>query len=169
MALGYSSPQTLIHDLIGTCCCCLVAQVCLTLCDPMDYRLLCPWDSPGKNTEEGCHSLLQGISPTQRLNPGLLHWPADSLPSSHQKSPIGTQCRARSIILLCDFRSCLPNTNIHRWKGKWNHPVFCLKIGKDRDSCNNRKGQSCQVSDVFMFSWDPDEMVQDVHWVSHDI
>ena len=24
-------------------------------------RLLCPWDSPGKNTGVGCHFLLQGI------------------------------------------------------------------------------------------------------------
>ena len=28
-------------------------------------------DSPGKNTEMGCHALLQGIFPTQGLNPGL--------------------------------------------------------------------------------------------------
>ena len=27
-------------------------------------RLLCPWDSPGKNTGVGCHFLLQGISPS---------------------------------------------------------------------------------------------------------
>ena len=39
-------------------------------------RLLCPWDSPGKNTGEGCHALLQGIFPTQVLNPRLLHLPA---------------------------------------------------------------------------------------------
>ena len=26
--------------------------------------LLCPWDSPGKNTRGGCHALLQGIFPT---------------------------------------------------------------------------------------------------------
>ena len=26
-------------------------------------RLLYPWDSPGKNTGVGCHSLLQGIFP----------------------------------------------------------------------------------------------------------
>ena len=25
-------------------------------------RLLCPWDSPGKKTEVGCHALLQGTS-----------------------------------------------------------------------------------------------------------
>ena len=30
------------------------------------------WDSPGKNTEMGCHALLQGILPTQGLNPHLL-------------------------------------------------------------------------------------------------
>ena len=34
--------------------------------------LLCPWDSPGKNTGMGCHSLLQGIFLAQGLNPGLL-------------------------------------------------------------------------------------------------
>ena len=27
-------------------------------------RLLCPWDSPGKNTGVGCHALFQGIFPT---------------------------------------------------------------------------------------------------------
>ena len=36
----------------------------LTLCDPMDYRLLCLWDFPGKNTGVGCHFLLEGIFPT---------------------------------------------------------------------------------------------------------
>ena len=36
-------------------------------------KLLYPWDSPGKNTGVGCHSLLQGIFLTQGLNPGLLH------------------------------------------------------------------------------------------------
>ena len=43
-------------------------------------RLLRPWDSPGKNTGVGCHILLQGVSPTQALNPHLLHWQAGSLP-----------------------------------------------------------------------------------------
>ena len=35
-------------------------------------RLLCPWDFPSKNTRVGCHALLQGIFPTQGLNPHLL-------------------------------------------------------------------------------------------------
>ena len=49
-------------------------------------RLLCPWDSPGKNTAVGCHFLLQGIFPTQGSNPHLLHllhWQAGSLPLRH--------------------------------------------------------------------------------------
>ena len=33
--------------------------------------LLCPWDSPSKNSEVGCHALLQGIFPTQESNPCL--------------------------------------------------------------------------------------------------
>ena len=40
-------------------------------------RLLCPWDSPGKNTGVGCHFLLQGIVPTQCNADDL-----DSIPES---------------------------------------------------------------------------------------
>ena len=43
-------------------------QSCPILCDPM----VCPWNSLGKNTGVGCHSLLQGIFLTQESNPGLL-------------------------------------------------------------------------------------------------
>ena len=35
-------------------------------------RLLCPWDSPSKNTGLGCHFLHQGIFPTQGSNLRLL-------------------------------------------------------------------------------------------------
>ena len=55
---------------------CLVAQSCLTLCDPMDCSSpdsSVYGDSPDKNTRVGCHALLQGIFPTQGLNPGLQH------------------------------------------------------------------------------------------------
>ena len=58
------------------------AQSCPTLCDSKD-RLFCPWDYPDKNTGVASYFLLQGIFPTQRLNPSLLHllhWQADSLP-----------------------------------------------------------------------------------------
>ena len=49
----------------------LVTKSCPTLAIPV--RLLCPWDSPGKNTGVGCHFLLQGILLTQESELGLLH------------------------------------------------------------------------------------------------
>ena len=64
----------------------LVAQSWLTLGNPMDCsptRLLCPWDSPSKNTGVGCHTVLQGIFLTQGSNWRLLRWRADSVPLTH--------------------------------------------------------------------------------------
>ena len=58
---------------------------CLTLCDP--HGLYSPWNSPGQNTEVDSHSLLQGIFPTQGLNPGLLHCRCILYQVSHQGSP----------------------------------------------------------------------------------
>ena len=63
-----------------------VAQSCPTLCDPMDTRLLHPWDFLGKSTGVGCHFLLQGIFPTQGSNPGLLHCGQMLYHLSHQGS-----------------------------------------------------------------------------------
>ena len=57
-------------------CCCLVSKSCLILCDLMDCSPLgssVHGDSPGKNTGEGNHFLLQGIFLTQGLNTHLLH------------------------------------------------------------------------------------------------
>ena len=55
-------------------------------------RLLCPWDSSGKNIGVGCHGLLQGIFLTQGSNPRLLrlqHWQTVSLPLAPPEKPQG--------------------------------------------------------------------------------
>ena len=65
----------------------LVIQLCLTLCDPVDPGLLCPWNSSGKNTGVGSHPLLQGIFLTRGSNPGLLHCRQIFDCQSHQESP----------------------------------------------------------------------------------
>ena len=49
-----------------------------TRCDPMDCsppESSVHEDSPGKNSGVGCNALLQGIFPTQGLNPRLLCLP----------------------------------------------------------------------------------------------
>ena len=51
---------------------CLVTESCPILRDPMDCSppsSSVHGHSPGKNTGVGCHALLQGIFPTQGLNP----------------------------------------------------------------------------------------------------
>ena len=71
---------------------CLAAQLCLTLCDPMDSSPPGPsvhGDSPGENTGMGCHALLQGILPTQGSNPGLPHCRQILYQLSHQDSWVG--------------------------------------------------------------------------------
>ena len=64
--------------------------------------ILCPWDSPGKNIGVGYHSLLQGISPTQRSNPGLPH------------------CRQ---ILYCLSYLGSPRIKGRGWEGGWVGPL----------------------------------------------
>ena len=85
------------------------ARLCPTLCAPWTVatRFLCPQDFPGKNTGVGCHFLLQGMIPTQGLNPCLLHlqhWQADCLPLSHLGSPkckISTAQRQKRSEIYC--------------------------------------------------------------------
>ena len=51
------------------------------------HGLYSPWNSPDQNTRVGSLSLLQGIFPTQGLNPGLLHCGRILYQLSHQGSP----------------------------------------------------------------------------------
>ena len=78
---------------VRACVCVCVCVSCLVisnLCDPMGCSL--PGSSvhrilQAKISKWGCHSLLQGIFPTQRLNPGLLHCRQILYCLSHQGSP----------------------------------------------------------------------------------
>ena len=59
--------------------------VCACVC------VLCPWNSPDKNTGVGCHALLQGIFLTQGSNPHVLrflHCRRIFYPLSHRGSPV---------------------------------------------------------------------------------
>ena len=69
---------------------CLVTQSCLTLCDPKDCSPLSSsvnGNSPDKNTEVGCRTLLQGKFPIQGSNPCLPHCRQILYHLSHQGSP----------------------------------------------------------------------------------
>ena len=53
---------------------------CPTICDPLDWDYLCPWNSPGKNTGVVAMPSFRKIFPTQGLSLHLLHWQATFLP-----------------------------------------------------------------------------------------
>ena len=64
-------------------------------CPTLQYHGLCsPWNFPGQNTGMGSCSLLQGIFPTQGLNPGLPHCRQILYQLSHQGSPRILECVA---------------------------------------------------------------------------
>ena len=63
-----------------------ITQLCLTVTPWTCGRLLCPWDSPGKNTGVGCHSLSPEDLPNPGMEPVFPVLQADSL--SHQGNPI---------------------------------------------------------------------------------
>ena len=95
---------------------CAVMSDSLRPCGLQPVRLLCPWDSPGKNPRVSCHFLLQRIFLTTGLNLHLLHWQADSLPLNHQGNPIilysisavATAKSLQSCPTLCDPRDSSP-------------------------------------------------------------
>ena len=69
---------------------CLVAQLCPTLCNPMDCSppgSFVHGDSPGENTGVGCCALLHGIFPTQGSKPGVPYCRQILYHLSHQGSP----------------------------------------------------------------------------------
>ena len=68
-SLHQSGTKFLLFELIRELVKVLVAQSCLTLCDP----IVCPWNSLGKNTGVVSHSLLQGMFLIQGWTWGLLH------------------------------------------------------------------------------------------------
>ena len=71
---------------ICTCVCYSLSHVRLFATPEELTRLLCPWNSLGKNTRVCCYSLLQGIFPTQVSNPGLRHCRQILYHLSHQGS-----------------------------------------------------------------------------------
>ena len=94
---------------------CVYAYVCLVVqrlsrvqllesCGLQPARLLCPWNSPGKNTGVGSHSLLQGIFLIQGSNGGLLHCRQILYHLSHQEAPMCVYYnRNKRYVLICIF------------------------------------------------------------------
>ena len=100
-----------------------VAQLCLTLRTHGPYS---PWNSPGQNTGVGSLSLLQGIFPTQGLDPGLPHCRRILYHLSHKGSP-------QTIICLCRisqriYKNTPRTSKLNQYCCKMHESTTCLQI-----------------------------------------
>ena len=103
---------------------CLVARSCPTLCDPMDCSLpgsSVHGDCPSENPGASCHALLQGIFPTQGLNPSLPHCRQILQHLSHQRGPKVSR-----------HHSCLPR-----------HPNTVSESVSTSVTCNSLQPMDC--------------------------
>ena len=103
-----------------------------------------------KNSGVGCRFLLQGIVPTQEWNPSL-HWQVDSLPLSHQESPLrlwllliktNNVCHVQHILLnaLCMVTPFILTTALG---GGWDGTSYlCPLMRAERHRQTERQGQS---------------------------
>ena len=84
-------------------------------------RLLRPWDFQGRSTGVGCHFLLQGIFPTQGLNPGLSHCRQMLYRLSHQGSPLVSKDNPKHLSSFnrCDmfFHTCVSLNSVYSLPG----------------------------------------------------
>ena len=101
---------------------CPVVSDFLRLHGLQSIRLLCPWDSPGKNPGVGCHSLLQGMFLTRGLNLGLLPCRQILYRLSHQgsKSSVFLRWRRGGLLLYVPFQIRLSR------EGVWRCYIWCL-------------------------------------------
>ena len=98
-------------------------------------RLLCPWDSPGKNTRMGCRALLQGIFLTQGWNPCLLRQSGSLalVPPGKLPNPFWLLKRSCNQMHGCSLAS---TGTVKGWRGEgqtepweahWGHPESPLR------------------------------------------
>ena len=113
---------------------------CVRLCNPMDCslqpsRLLCPLDSPGKNTGVGSHSLLQSIFLTQGLNPHVLKCRQILYHLSEQGSPTRGSLIQTMVKQTCE--SCSPTQGSNVAAGTTGS---CLEGAEPAGSAQHRQG-----------------------------
>ena len=88
-------------------------------------RLLCPWNSPDKNTGVGGQALLQGIFLTQGSNLGLPHCRQILYHLSHQQSPYWGIASEKTMLwwFQVDRKDTQPHIYMYAFSPKWPfHP-----------------------------------------------
>ena len=121
-------------------------------CSPPDSSV--HGDYPGKCTDVGCHALLQGIFPSQGLNPGLLHGRQIlyclSLQGSHKICFWVVSNPGPFVCEVTDVKAEAPVL--------WPPDAKSLLIGKDPDAGKDRRQEEKGTIEDEMGGWH--------HWLS---
>ena len=117
-------------------------------------RLLCPWDSPGKNTGVGCHFLLQCMkvkseSEVAQLCPTLSNPMDCSLPGSSVHGTFQARVLVGCHCLLLKCRRPWFNS----WVGKipWRKDRLHIPVFLDFPGGSIGKESTCSVGDLGLF------------------
>ena len=94
------------------------------------HGLYSPWNSPSQNSGIGSLSLLQGIFPTQGLNPDLPTLQANYLPAEPQVKPKNTEVGSLSLLQQIFLTQEL-NQDLLCWLPWWlRGESVCLQCGR---------------------------------------
>ena len=110
------------------------SESCSIMSDSL--QLYSPWNSPGQNTRVGSLSILQGIFPTQRWIPGLLHCSRILYQLIHKGSP-----RILELVVYPFFRGS-------SWHRNWTR-VSCIEGGFFIDWAMREAQESCRLKCKF--------------------
>ena len=121
----------------------LFTQSCLILFDPMD----CSRQDPpvhGKNNGMGCHSLLQGIFPTQGSNSGLQHCRRILYHLSHPKEILVVYIQLGMIMKSYPIsgRQCPQGVHVSEWTNKPETRKLLLSLSFKNNFLSNYKSLS---------------------------
>ena len=149
-----------------------MSESCSVVSDSLrPHGLYSPWNSPGQNTGVGSLSLLQGIFPTQGLNPGLPHCRRILLSAEPQESPrilewvaypfssrsswprnqTGVSCIAGGLFTNWAMLVCMPLT-IMNTSGTWVTCVSLAKLEKQNTKPKMRVQLNLETANVPLIS-----------------
>ena len=126
--------------------------------DPGPTRLLCPWNSPGKNTAVGCHFLLQAIFPTQGSNLHLLcllHLQVASLHPQGRVSVYALHPLSISLFIFMPWKLCSLSLQISLEDVSYTLPII-LRYCEQEDLLEHLVYPTCSQNwkcGLILLSW----------------
>ena len=141
-------------------------------------RHLCPWNSPGKNTGLGCHSLLQGIFPTRdwiqvfhiaHCRLVLYHLGHKGSPRTLQWIAYSFSKGSSSLPRNWTWVSCITDRFFASWATKEAciYRLCCCSVAQSHPNLCDR--MTCNTAGILFLHKLPELAQTPAHWAGDDI